>query len=185
MDNRFKIKKIFLTSICLFFVLIGIAQNQSWSVISSNVNFKIKNAGFNVNGKFSNLNAAIQFDAAKNSGNKMDASIDANSVNTDNSTRDGHLKKEEYFSVDKFPKINMVATSFTKINEGKFKGLFTLTIKGISKIIPIEFTFTEQNSLAKFAGSFIINRLDYQVGSSSFILADNVTISIDVTCVKK
>ncbi|MEO8760104.1 MAG: YceI family protein [Bacteroidia bacterium] len=178
-------KKAFLTSICLFFVLIVMAQNQSWSVVSSNVNFKIKNAGFNVSGKFTNLNATIQFDAAKNSGNKIEATIDANTVNTDNSTRDGHLKKEEYFSVDKFPKINMVSTSITKINEGKFKGLFTLTIKGISKIIPIEFTFLEQNGNAKFAGSLIINRLDYQVGSSSFILADNVTISIDVTCVKK
>ena len=161
------------------------AQNQLWQVVSSNITFKIKNAGFSVNGKFTDLNANIQFDATKITGNKIDASIDANTINTDNSTRDGHLKKEEYFSVEKFPKINMSASSFTKEAEGKYKGLFTLTLKGVSKIVPISFTFTENDGKAKFTGSFTINRLDFQVGSSSLILSDNATINIEVNCTKK
>src|ERR1700744_277375 len=115
----------------IFFAIVVTAQNQVWSVVSSNISFKIKNAGFTVNGKFTGLAASIQFDPAKNTGNKMEASIDAATINTDNSARDGHLKKEEYFSADKFPKISMNATSITKESEGKFKALFTLTIKGI------------------------------------------------------
>ena len=185
MGNLFKMKKQFLlvTFVCL--ALIGMTQNQQWVIVSSNTSFKIKNAGFTVNGKFSGLTSTIQFDATKNSSNKIEASIDANTINTDNSTRDGHLKKEEYFSVEKFPKINMSATSITKESDGKFKGLFTLTIKGISKIIPVLFSFTEQDGKAKFTGNFSINRLDYKVGSSSFLLSDDVTVNIDVTCIKK
>jgi polyisoprenoid-binding protein YceI len=178
-------KRISLIILCLFLTIIVVAQNQQWAIISSNVTFKIKNAGFTVNGKFGNVIGSIQFDVTKTSGNKIETSIDANTINTDNSTRDGHLKKEEYFSVDKFPKINMSATAITKEANGQFKGLFTLTIKGINKIVPVLFTVTEQDGKAKFAGSFTINRLDYTVGSSSFILSDNVTINIEATCVKK
>ncbi|HTA61152.1 MAG TPA: YceI family protein [Bacteroidia bacterium] len=178
-------KKIFFTTLFLLLALIGFTQNQQWAISSSNITFKIKNAGFTVNGKFGNVTGSIQFDATKVFGNKIEASIDANTINTDNSTRDGHLKKEEYFYVDKFPKVNMSTTIITKETNGQFKGLFTLTIKGISKIVPVLFTVTEQEDKAKFMGSFTINRLDYTVGSSSFILSDNVIINIDVACVKK
>ena len=35
------------------------AQNTDWAVVSSNISFKIKNAGFNVDGKFGALTATI------------------------------------------------------------------------------------------------------------------------------
>ncbi len=178
-------KKHFLFILFIYITLTGTAQSQPWTIVSSNTTFKIKNAGFTINGKFGNVTGSIQFDATKTLGNKIEVSIDANTINTDNSTRDGHLKKEEYFSVDKFPKINMSTTTITKESDGKFKGLFTLTIKGISKIVPVLFGFTEQDGKAKFAGTFSINRLDFKVGSSSFLLSDDVTVNIDVTCVKK
>jgi polyisoprenoid-binding protein YceI len=178
-------KKKLFTTLYLLLVLVGFAQNQQWTIVSSNVSFKIKNAGFTVDGKFGGVTGSIQFDATKTSGNKIEANIDANTIDTDNSTRNGHLKKEEYFYVDKFPKINMSTTTITKEANGQFKGLFTLTIKGINKIVPVLFTVTEQEGKAKFTGSFAINRLDYTIGSSSFILSDDVVVSIDVTCVKK
>ena len=178
-------KKTLFTTLCMFLVLVGFAQNQQWAVVSSNVTFKIKNAGFTVDGKFGSVTGSIQFDATKTSSNKIEASIDANTIDTDNSTRNGHLKKEEYFYVDKFPKISISTTTITKETNGQFKGLFTLSIKGISKVVPVLFTVTEQQGKTKFVGSFTINRLDYTVGSSSFILSDDVTINIDVTCVKK
>ncbi|HXD91842.1 MAG TPA: YceI family protein [Bacteroidia bacterium] len=178
-------KKTLFTTLCLLLVLIGFAQNQQWTIVSSNITFKIKNAGFTVDGKFGSVIGSIQFDATKPSGNKIEASIDANTIDTDNSTRNGHLKKEEYFYVDKFPKINMSTTTITKEANGQFKGLFSLSIKGISKIVPVLFAVIEQQGKTKFAGSFTINRLDYTIGSSSFILSDDVVVSIDVTCVKK
>lgn len=177
-------RTIFITLLA-FTTLLCNAQNQEWTIVSSNVSFKIKNAGFTVDGKFGNVTGTIQFDPAKSSGNKIEASIDAKTINTDNGTRDGHLKKEEYFSVEKYPKISMKATAITKETDGKFKGLFTLTIKGISKIVPVLFSFTEQEGKAKLSGSFKINRLDYTVGSSSIIMSDDVNISIEVNCIKK
>jgi polyisoprenoid-binding protein YceI len=160
-------------------------QNQEWVVTSSSVKFKIKNAGFNVDGTVNGLTAKIIFDASKGYGNSIEANIDSKTINTGNGTRDGHLKKIDYFDVAGFPTINMKATLFGKEKDGNFKGYFKLTIKGKTKDVLVPFTFTEKDGKAIIKGSFIINRLDFGVGESSMILSDNATITIEVNAIKK
>jgi polyisoprenoid-binding protein YceI len=179
---------LLLIGATLFLTLTGFtyqAQNREWTIVSSNVSFKIKNAGFNVDGKFGALTATIVFDETKSSGNSIDATIDSKTINTGNGTRDGHLKKEEYFGVDKFPKIQMKATLFTKETNGTFKGFFKLKIKDKTKDVVVPFSFTQKDGKGMFKGTFTINRLDYGVGESSMVLSDNATITIEVNVLKK
>ena len=56
----------------------------------------------------------------------------------------------------------------------------TLTIKGKTKLIDIPFTCTQAGNVTAFKGSFKINRLDYGIGSTSLVLSDEVSISVDV-----
>lgn len=160
-------------------------QNQEWVVSASSVKFKIKNAGFNVDGTFGGLNAKIVFDVSKTYGNSIDASIESKSINTSNGTRDGHLKKSEYFDVTNFPTINMKATLFGKETNGSFRGYFKLTIKGKTKDVLVPFTFKETDGKATFYGVLTINRLDFGVGESSMILSNNVTITLEANAKKK
>jgi polyisoprenoid-binding protein YceI len=160
-------------------------QNQEWIVSSSSVKFKIKNAGFTIDGTFNGLVAKIIFDASKGSGNFINAAIDSKSINTGNETRDSHLKKAEYFDVLKFPSITMKTTVLVKETDGTYKGYFKLTMKGKTKDVLIPFTFSEKNGKALLKGTFTINRLDYAVGESSMLLSDSVYITIEVNAVKK
>lgn len=178
-------RKLFLFWVLNLFCVFLFAQNLTWNVVSSSVKFKIKNAGIMVDGSFSGFNANIQFDAAKNFGNKIEASIDAKSVNTGNNSRDNHIRKPDYFSVEAFPKITMKSTVFSKEPDGKFKGFFALTMKGVTNTVPVTFSFTETADKGKFIGSFKINRLDYKIGESSWVLSNDVTIFIEVNVVKK
>ena len=50
----------------------------------SAVRFKIKNLGFSVNGSFTGLQGNIQFDPAHPDQSSFDVTVDAASVNTDN-----------------------------------------------------------------------------------------------------
>ena len=138
-----------------------------------------------VDGGFEGLSAKINFDAAKSYSNHIEASADAKTINTDNEGRDKHLKKEEYFSADKFPKISLSASTFAKQADGSFKGYFKLTLKGVTKDIVIPFTFIEKDNKATISGSFKINKRDYNVGESSLILSDNVIIDIELKLVKQ
>src|ERR1700759_4898972 len=79
----------------------------------SAVQFKIKNLGFNVNGSFSGLQGNIQFDPAHPDQSLFDVSVDAASVNTDNSMRDEYLKKDSYFDVKTYPRIHFQSTKIS------------------------------------------------------------------------
>ena len=183
-------KKNILFSILIFINLIIFTQNlkgqnQEWQVNSSSIKFQIKNAGFTVDGAFSGLTVKIIFDASKGFGNSIDASIDAKTINTGNGSRDGHLKKTDYFDVVSFPTIKMKASLFGKEANGDFRGHFKLTLKGQTKDVLVPFSFIEKEGKAILKGTFTINRLDFGVGESSMILSNNAVVTIEVNASKK
>lgn len=160
-------------------------QNQAWSVSSSSITFSIKNAGLTVNGSFGGPDATIVFEGEKPSGNKIDATLDVKSISTGIAARDNHLKKAEYFDAAAYPKIRMTASLFSKQGPGKYTGYFSLSLKNTTRAISVPFEFRESGSQATFTGSFTINRRDFDVGGSSWIMGDEVKVTIVVTAVKK
>lgn len=175
-------KKINFIIAFSFVALIALAAT-SWTPTTGSVKFHIKNAGITVDGKFSGIAAAIKFDENDLENSSIYASVKATTVNTGIGKRDEHLRKEEYFHVDKYPKIEMRSTSFTKTAKG-FNGQFDVTIKGKTKNISVPFTFDNQRSTGKFKGNLKLDRLDFEVGESGFVLGDDVKIDISLS-VKK
>ena len=108
----------------------------------SKIHFVIKNFALNTGGNFTGLKGLIRFAAANISTAAFDVTVNAATVDTDNKTRDEHLKKEAYFDVTKYTSIHLVSTKIEKANKpGTYLFTGNLTIKGISK--PIKFPFTE------------------------------------------
>src|SRR5215469_12064020 len=105
----------YITVTLISFLLSAQLFAQSYKPIDqgSAIGFTIKNLGINTKGSFTGLDGYISFSPANPSKDSFDVSIDAASVNTDNSMRDDHLKKESYFDVEKYPRIRMVSTSIT------------------------------------------------------------------------
>ncbi len=147
----------------------------------SKVHFIIKNFGISVGGDFTGLKGFIQFDATNATAAVINVTADAATVNTDNNKRDGHLKKDDYFDVAKYPTIHIVSSKIEKgssINAYLFTG--NLTIKGVTK--PLNFPFTAIKSATGylFAGNFEIARRDFNVGGGTFPLSDNVKVSLSI-----
>ena len=147
----------------------------------SSIHFIIKNFGLKTNGNFSGLKGKINFDAANSTNSSFDVTVDAASVNTDNSSRDEHLKKESYFNVEKFNTIHLISTSIKPSDKsGEYLFVGSLTIKGISKGVKFNFTAQKQKEGFLFNGSFNINRRDFNVGGSSFPLSETVLVTLNV-----
>lgn len=155
-----------------------INNEMEWKLLSYQIKFKIKNAGFNVDGVFTGLQTKITFDQKLIDKCYILASVESKTINTGNSARDGHLKKPDYFDVIKYPKIILESNRITFDATQKYKGIFKLTIKNKTKEIEIPFTVIEKEGKATFEGKFTINRRDFDVGGSSFILADTVELVI-------
>jgi len=145
----------------------------------STVKFEIKNFGVNTGGDFKGLQGTIAWDLTAPEKCVFDVSVDAATVNTDMDSRDNHLRKEEYFDVEKYPKIVFKSDKVTQ-SGNSFTVYGKLSIKGTTKDISIPFTVTAKDGGYLFAGSFHINRKDYKIGGNSMVLGDNVTISLSV-----
>lgn len=179
----FTIMKKYLTTILLFISVFAFAQVKH-TVTKSSVTFQIKNMGFTVNGSLAGFKGDIQFDPAHPEAGTIEASLEANTINTDNGSRDEHLKSDSYFDVAKYPKITIKSISIKHKGGNNYNGTFNLTIKDKTNKIDLPFIYTETGNSASFKGSFKINRTDYGVGGKSMIMSSDVTILIDVTTTK-
>jgi polyisoprenoid-binding protein YceI len=162
----------------------GLSQKRI-TLQPTEVNFVIKNAGFNVHGSISGLVGAVTMDAQNSNPAKIEGTINPNTVNTGNSARDKHLKKDEYFDVAEYPKISIASTQIKKVSGDQYTGTFDLTIKGIKKTLEIPFTFSSTATAYNVKGEFTINRLDFKVGGKSMIMSNNVTVKIDLNTTGK
>ncbi|MEM9933154.1 MAG: YceI family protein [Bacteroidota bacterium] len=164
----------------VFFALILsllVMPTNDYTVLSdqAQIGFTIKNAGFTVDGKMTDLKGNISFNSADMSSSKISLSVAVNTIDTGNKTRDKHLRAEDYFDVETYPRITFTSTGISKAANGYLvKGRFQ--IKETTKEVEIPFTFSQN----VFKGEFSINRVDYGVGKKSWILDKTVTISFSI-----
>src|SRR6185437_3499437 len=173
----------------ILLLLVIITANTAFipgrSIIShSSVTFQVKNLGINTTGTLGGLKANIEFNPANLASALIEASVDVNSINTDNSSRDDHLKSEDFFDAAHYPTITMRSVSFKHKSGNNYIGQFNLTMKGKTKLIDIPFSCTEKNTNMEFKGVFKINRLDFGVGENSMVLSNDVTVNLDAEIVK-
>ena len=155
---------------------------QNWKPVTAAITFKIKHSlGATADGSFKGFFGTILFNSMNLSTASIKATIDAKSINTGINMRDNTMRDEDYFNVEKYPKISMVSTKNEKnTKENEYIGYFNLTIKNVTKNIKIPFTFIPNGTQAIFKSTFAINRTEYGVGDKSALLGDTTTITIKV-----
>ena len=176
-----------MKKIQLIFLLLLVATTAialSWTPKTGLVKFYIKNAGVTVDGSLSGLKASVDFDPSNLASSRINASVNVSTIKTGIEKRDAHLKKAEYFDAAKYPKIEMTSTSFKSKGGDNYSGTFNLKIKGKTKSITVPFTFKSEGNKGVFVGSFSIDRLDFGVGESSWVLGDDVKVKISLTTEK-
>lgn len=176
-------KKSLLSFTTLLFFFVSAQAQTTYTAVDegSRVHFVIKNFGIKTGGDFTGLQGTIKFDPDKFSSSSFDVTVDAATVDTDNSSRDGHLKKADYFDAATYKTLRFKSTKIVQSTAaGRFYMYGDLTIKGVTK--PIEFGFgaTPKDGGYVFDGSFEINRRDFGVGGGSISLSDNLTVSLTV-----
>ncbi|HJS55784.1 MAG TPA: YceI family protein [Chitinophagaceae bacterium] len=170
-----------LTVLAGFTAVIASGQAYTPADAGSKVRFVIKNFGINTGGTFEGLTGSITFDPANLALSSFDVSVEAKTVDTDIEARDNHLRKPEYFDVEKFPKLIFKSTKVTTTNKPEYLYMFgTITIKGVSKEIGFPFTQKQKDGGYLFEGEFKLNRLDFGVGGTSFSLGDELTVNLSI-----
>ena len=77
------------------------------------VNFRIQHLGYSwLYGTFKDFDGTFTFDEKNPAADKVNVTINTNSVDTNHAERDKHLRSGEFLNVAKFPQATYVATKF-------------------------------------------------------------------------
>ncbi len=177
-------KKLYPLLILFLLASNAFSQTKPQSITKSSVVFHIKNLGITIDGTLAGFKGSINFDPANLAASTIEASVETNTIDTDNGTRNDHLKSDSYFDVTKYPAINIKSVSFKHKSGNNYSGTFNLTIKSVTKTVEVPFTCIETSNTLAYKGNFQIERTDYGVGSSSLVMSSTVRIDIDFTTTK-
>jgi polyisoprenoid-binding protein YceI len=151
---------------------------DSMPLVSSQVTFKISNAEIVANGRFEKIETQIYFDPEHLDKTKFSSRIEIESIKTGIRLRDQHLKKPVYFNADLFPHIFVELKSVKNQGQNLLFGVFSISIKGITKEQGIPFRWKKENGQYHFDAGFDINRRDFKVGGKSWTLSDLAKVKV-------
>jgi polyisoprenoid-binding protein YceI len=167
----------------VFQVSCFIAGAQQWKPVANGnkISFRIKNFGVNVEGMFTSLDGIIRFDPDNPLNSQFQVTVETASLTSGIELRDKHLRKPEYLDVGTYPQIKFTSQKITAGSE-KDTWILTglLTIKKVTKEISFPFKAIPKKNNYMLMGEFKINRRDFDVGGSSFSMADTLNVSIAV-----
>jgi len=145
-----------------------------------------------VRGQFSNVQGTVELDDANAANVKVDATIDATTIDTREPKRDGHLKSPDFFDVAKYPTITFKSKKSQKAGEGAYKVTGDLTIHGVTKEVVLDVSGVKAVGTRMGAvATTKVNRKDYgllwnkALEAGGVVVGDDVDITIDIELVKK
>jgi polyisoprenoid-binding protein YceI len=153
----------------------------------SEITFKVKHLMItNVTGSFTKFDAAMESASADFNDAKISFEADTNSISTNNEQRDGHLKSDDFFAADKFPKLSFTSKSFTKKSDDEYTLTGDLTIRDHTKTIElaVEYGGTATDPYGQVKSGFEIsgkiNRKDFGLTWGAITEAGGVVVSDEV-----
>jgi len=175
-------------------------STTTWSIdpAHSVAEFKVKHMMIsNVKGHFPKVSGTLTLDESGLTKARVEATIEAASIETRDPQRDAHLKSADFFDVEKFPTLSFKSTRVNIIRDGELNVEGDLTIHGVTRKV----LFTVEgptppakdpwgNTRVAVSATTKINRKDFGLTWNSaletggILVGEEVTITLDVQFIK-
>jgi polyisoprenoid-binding protein YceI len=176
-----------LMAAMLLLALPGLAVNAAGPVPSysadpelSRLEFIGVQAGANFKGSFRAFQAAVDFSPDALANSHIDVQIDLKSVDSMDKDRDTTIRGPDIFDVAHSPTAHYVTRSFSKTAAG-YSAAGTLTLRGVTKDVPIEFKFAQSGAGAKLEGTATLKRLDFGAGQGDWKSTEEVANEVKIS----
>lgn len=163
--------------------------------VHSSIVYRIKhNSVAYFYGRFNEMGGTITWDESNPANNAINIQIKAESVDSGNTRRDGHLRNADFFNVTEHPTISFVTTKIERKGESGNMYLATgnLTLHGVTKSITADVEFTGSTTTGRGAhlmgleAIFTIKRSEFNMnyGIEQGALGDEVRIMVGLEAVR-
>ena len=164
----------------------------------SEVGFDVRHFFNKVHGRFNDFSGSISYDPKDVAASSVEVTIRDSSIFTSNGRRDGHLRTEDFFWVEKYPAITFKSTKVAPGKDDKhFQVTGDFTLRGVTKPVTIDVEFLGMSTPASggmafgtqagFVGTLTIpDRKEYglvwnrALDQGGVMLGDDVAITLNI-----
>jgi len=172
----------------------------TWNIdpVHSHAQFKVKHLMIsNVKGEFTAVTGKLELDGEEITKSRVEATIDAATINTRDAQRDAHLKSSDFLDAEKFPALTFKSTRISKMGVEELAVEGDLSIHGVTRKAVFEVEGPSAplkdpwgNTRIGLSATTRINRKDFgltwnqALDTGGIMVGDEVTITLDVEFVK-
>ncbi|MBM9535800.1 YceI family protein [Desulfobulbus alkaliphilus] len=163
-------------------VLLGAPLDQAragqWEIDQDHtgIYFDVRHTFVTVRGLFDDFSGTILFDPENLAAARFDFTVNVASINTNITRRDDHLRSADFFEARTYPRMTFTTKSVHHVQGDEYALEGDLAIKDVTKriTVPLRYFGMQENPLkrgqtvAGFEIDFMLDRLEYNVGSGRF-----------------
>ena len=175
------------------------ATRTVWTIDPSHsgASFTVRHMFTKVRGRFTDLSGTIETEGDSFTDGRVAVEINADSIDTNDAQRDGHLRTNDFFGTGENPTITFKSTSVTPRGDNQFLVDGDLTIRGITRPVTLEAEYEGGGKtpfgteVASWSARTEIDRKDWDLTwnapleAGGFLIGDDVKIDLDVEAVKQ
>lgn len=185
-----KTMKTLLTMAIALIAINTIQAQTKWNLDNSHTNVKFTVTHMvisEVDGYFKTFSGSMTSSKPDFTDATIEFTVNVASINTDNEQRDGHLKADDFFNVEKYPVMTFKSISMKKLSGNRYELTGDLTIRDVTKRVKFAVTYGGTakdpwgNTKAGFKASTTINRFDYGLKWNTLMEAGGAMVGQDVT----
>jgi len=169
-----------------------------WNIdpMHSEVQFKVKHLVIStVTGTFNSFEGSLEAEGEDFDGAKASFALDVDSIDTNVADRDAHLKSDDFFNAEQYPKLTFEGT-LSKISDSEFKLTGPLTIRDVTKEVELIVEYGGSmvdgygQTKAGFEISGKINRKEFGLKwdmvteAGGVVVADDVKLDLNIQVAK-
>jgi len=175
-------------------------QTSTWNIdpVHSVAEFKVRHMMIaNVKGQFSKVTGVLTLDESDLTNSRVEATIEAASIETRDVDRDTHLKSADFLDVEKYPTLFFKSRFIDQAAADELSVEGDLTIHGVTQKVTFEVEGPGQptkdpwgNTRIAISASTKINRKDFgltwnaALETGGILVGEEVTITLEVEFIK-
>lgn len=171
------------------------AETTEWALDGSHsrVGFSVSHLVVSsVSGRFKQVSGKVALDEANLTESRVDVTINADSIDTDDAKRDEHLRSQDFFDTKKFPTLKFISTNINRVGGKKFKLKGDLTMHGVVRETTLDAVISDpiKNPWGKFVRAVKVTgklkRSDFgltwnkTLDAGGVVVGDEVTLDIQI-----
>ena len=152
----------------------------------SEATFSIRHLMSRVSGRFNDFTGTITGDPARPTEAKVEFTIKAASIDTDQEGRDKHLRSADFFDTEKHPEITFKSTRIVPAGKDKYNVIGNLSMRGVTKEITVPVTYLGsltdpyKNEKFGFEATATLNRKDFGIVWNTALDTGGTVLSYEV-----